>query len=57
MGNAINRTFSVSVPTYGLTSGAVLILAGLALLGLCALRYGVRDKAGKVIFPASKRGE
>lgn len=41
----------------GLTSGAVLILAGLALLGLCALRYGVRDKAGKVIFPASKRGE
>lgn len=57
VGNAINRTFSVSVPTYGLTSGAVLILAGLALLGLCALRYGVRDKAGKVIFPASKRGE
>lgn len=41
----------------GLTSGAVLILAGLALLGLCALRYGVRDKAGKVVFPASKRGE
>lgn len=41
----------------GLTSGAVLILAGLALLGVCALRYGVRDKAGKVVFPASKRGE
>ena len=57
VGNAINRTFSVSVPTYGLTSGAVLILAGLALLGVCALRYGVRDKAGKVVFPASKRGE
>ncbi len=48
---------TVLFATMYLTSGAVLILAGLALLGLCALRYGVRDKAGKVVFPASKRGE